>query len=411
MRYGDRDIRHTQIADEMLDHWMPHLTGGEWKVLCYLARKIFGWQKRDDTVAIRQFVTGETTKEGQVLDGGTGLKERQVQQILAILVDAGIVAKTERAAPSGKTLPCAFKLNLGVDWVAAKQFLEENRKLYYGNGGKSKNGKGAVHCTLDDPGEGAVDCGERVQSTAPVGVSSTAPMLGTGGVSSTAPTTNKDIYKADNNNNRQEQPSSEAGSKGGEVPTDVVAGGGPRTPLHIDLVAGAAPQTPPPFEVEGAEILTASDVEGLKAAEKKGWQPHEFRLLVKMAIMARNEEIERASRPAPAPPAESPPRPAPPPAPEARLKSKSSGFAPVSGLLGHPGGMEGVYRAFCEGAEKSAVCAELIEWGVRKEKAEEIVARSGAERVMVWMEKAAAKEDKAAYLVSLSQLAIKGSSK
>lgn len=84
---------HTQIPNDYLDYFMEHLNGAEWKCLCYIARRTFGFQKRQDKISISQFVDGITSKEGIKLDGGTGLSKQSVISAIKVLVDVGILEK------------------------------------------------------------------------------------------------------------------------------------------------------------------------------------------------------------------------------------------------------------------------------------------------------------------------------
>ena len=40
----------TQVPDVLLDHWMAELSGTEFKVLLYVARRTYGFGKEADTV-------------------------------------------------------------------------------------------------------------------------------------------------------------------------------------------------------------------------------------------------------------------------------------------------------------------------------------------------------------------------
>lgn len=66
---GFAEPNYTQIPNQFLDNWLPHLTGSETKVLLYVFRRTFGFQKRNgDWIGIRQICRGLPGK-----DQGTGL--------------------------------------------------------------------------------------------------------------------------------------------------------------------------------------------------------------------------------------------------------------------------------------------------------------------------------------------------
>lgn len=85
----------TQVPNHVLDHWMAELSGAEFKVLLYIVRRTFGFQKESDSISISQIVSGITTRDGRVLDKGTGLSRKAVTLALKALEDKHLV-KAER---------------------------------------------------------------------------------------------------------------------------------------------------------------------------------------------------------------------------------------------------------------------------------------------------------------------------
>lgn len=70
------------------DEVMPFLdTEGELKVLLYIFRHTYGWQKECDCISISQFVGGIVTKRGKRLDYGTGLAKSTVVSALTSVVE------------------------------------------------------------------------------------------------------------------------------------------------------------------------------------------------------------------------------------------------------------------------------------------------------------------------------------
>jgi hypothetical protein len=72
----------TPVPDEVFDLLLPQLNGAELKVLLYICRRTFGFKKQWDSISLNQIATGITTRDGRVLDWGTGLSKRHVQRAL-----------------------------------------------------------------------------------------------------------------------------------------------------------------------------------------------------------------------------------------------------------------------------------------------------------------------------------------
>lgn len=84
----------TMVPDEVFDMLMPELSNAELRVTLYIVRRTFGFKKTDDDISLRQMVQGITTKDGRVLDGGTGLSKASVARGVNGLVEKGIIEKT-----------------------------------------------------------------------------------------------------------------------------------------------------------------------------------------------------------------------------------------------------------------------------------------------------------------------------
>jgi hypothetical protein len=84
-----------QFPNSIADHFMDLLTSEEWKVISYLARRTFGFNKTEDRVTLSQFSKGITTREGKRLDGGTGLSVTAVKRALDELVRFGLVLRLD----------------------------------------------------------------------------------------------------------------------------------------------------------------------------------------------------------------------------------------------------------------------------------------------------------------------------
>src|SRR5437868_6834910 len=82
---------YTQVPDEAFDELMPLLSGAEWKSLCYIFRRTFGFKKVSDSITLNQMVDGITTRDGKKLDHGTGLSKSAVATALKTLIEKGIL--------------------------------------------------------------------------------------------------------------------------------------------------------------------------------------------------------------------------------------------------------------------------------------------------------------------------------
>jgi phage replication O-like protein O len=102
----------TQIPNEVFDTLMPHLSGGELKVLLYICRRTFGFRKDSDSISLTQISKGITTKAGKVLDQGTGLSRRQVQRALRVLENRKVIEVTRKIDETGLNEINTYRLNV-----------------------------------------------------------------------------------------------------------------------------------------------------------------------------------------------------------------------------------------------------------------------------------------------------------
>lgn len=92
----------TQIPDEAFDFLMPRLSPAEWKVLCYIMRRTFGFKKSSDDISLKQMVEGIQKKDGTVLDEGTGLSKAGVAKcVTSLLAMEIIIAVRNRSREHG----------------------------------------------------------------------------------------------------------------------------------------------------------------------------------------------------------------------------------------------------------------------------------------------------------------------
>jgi phage replication O-like protein O len=75
---------------------MYDLTGAELKVLLYICRRTFGFKKESDNISLSQLVNGIKTRDGKVLDRGTGLSKDSVSRVVKSLEEKGIIVRNRR---------------------------------------------------------------------------------------------------------------------------------------------------------------------------------------------------------------------------------------------------------------------------------------------------------------------------
>jgi|GEM_PF-1098537 DNA-binding transcriptional ArsR family regulator len=111
----------TQIPNLILDHLLPALAEPETKCILYICRRTFGFGKSKDRISLSQFTRGIKTKDGQVLDHGTGLSRPAVVWALQRLVAAGVIY-TEQTTKGN-----FFELNLNLNIEAALKIISDMR--------------------------------------------------------------------------------------------------------------------------------------------------------------------------------------------------------------------------------------------------------------------------------------------
>ncbi|HEY8311261.1 MAG TPA: replication protein, partial [Gemmatimonadaceae bacterium] len=84
----------TIVPDDVFDVLMPRLADAELRILLYIIRRTFGFKKNSDDISLRQMVEGITTRDGRVLDSGTGLSKPTVARGLAGLREKRIIVAT-----------------------------------------------------------------------------------------------------------------------------------------------------------------------------------------------------------------------------------------------------------------------------------------------------------------------------
>lgn len=76
--------------------WWHLLSGAEQKVLDYILRHTWGYQKNEDSISRKQFQKGIQKKDGEWADKGTGLSQAAITQALKGLEEKGFIFRSGR---------------------------------------------------------------------------------------------------------------------------------------------------------------------------------------------------------------------------------------------------------------------------------------------------------------------------
>jgi hypothetical protein len=148
-----------QTPNAYVDLVMPYLTGEEYKVLTYAVRRILGFQKRQDHISLSQFTDGTKSKDGEVLDSGTGLSVETVKKCLASLVSFGLMLRLKENDT---------KTNLGtlwalqwdgekVNWQALKERNEKKSKTHKKKMAKARSMRQTPVSAIEDGGANGIE--------------------------------------------------------------------------------------------------------------------------------------------------------------------------------------------------------------------------------------------------------------
>jgi hypothetical protein len=126
----------TQIPDVILDRWMAELSGAEFKVLLYIARRTYGFGKDADDISLNQLDRGIRRRDGTWLDRGTGLSRSGVKAACSSLITKGLVIRSANVGNDGKEPEeSTYRLNLYAplpDGVGQKKAYPGRKKAYVG---------------------------------------------------------------------------------------------------------------------------------------------------------------------------------------------------------------------------------------------------------------------------------------
>lgn len=89
-----------------VDKYMSFLTNNELRVLVYMMRRIFGFHKHQDRIAISQITEGIVTKQGERLDYGAGLSKPACIKAIEGLSRFGLVVEVADNDPKAREGKC-----------------------------------------------------------------------------------------------------------------------------------------------------------------------------------------------------------------------------------------------------------------------------------------------------------------
>ena len=91
----------TVVPDDVFDVLMPELSEAELRVLLYIIRRTFGFKKNSDTISINQLIGGIKTRDGRVLDRGTGMSRQGVMRGVKGLLEKGVITVRKEVGEDG----------------------------------------------------------------------------------------------------------------------------------------------------------------------------------------------------------------------------------------------------------------------------------------------------------------------
>jgi len=114
----------------ILNGYVHILTGAEFKVLWYILRHTYGWQKIEDAISLTQLEEGIIKKSGDFLDKGTGLSRKTIVKAIGGLEKKGFV--TIKRTKGGRGLDYINKYAPKLQMVSKGNCLEEQKETVSG---------------------------------------------------------------------------------------------------------------------------------------------------------------------------------------------------------------------------------------------------------------------------------------
>ena len=95
----------TPTPDELFDVFLTQLTHAELKVLLYIIRRTYGFQKDSDSISISQISSGivirKGKRRGERLDSGAGIDKRTATRTVKSLEGKGLIVVERRRTEDG----------------------------------------------------------------------------------------------------------------------------------------------------------------------------------------------------------------------------------------------------------------------------------------------------------------------
>lgn len=163
--------RYTPVPDQLFDELLADLSGAELKVLLYIIRRTFGFKKERDRIALSQMVGGIVTRDGRVLDRGTGLHKGTVITALRGLREKGIILSQHNSSPERGNEETTYALKI-ADSVQARSG-EGPTLVGKSDQGPTSRGQARRSALQPPPLVGSRDQGEPESATSLAGGSGT----------------------------------------------------------------------------------------------------------------------------------------------------------------------------------------------------------------------------------------------
>ena len=98
---GFRSPRYTQTPNDLFDELLApgRLTEAELRVLLYIIRRTFGFNKDADAISLSQLSDGIVTRDGRRLDYGAGVQRKAAGRAVAGLEAKGIIVAARHSSP------------------------------------------------------------------------------------------------------------------------------------------------------------------------------------------------------------------------------------------------------------------------------------------------------------------------
>jgi hypothetical protein len=101
----------TPVPDIVFDRLLAKLGEAELKALLYIVRRTFGFKRDRDSISFNQFLRGITTRDGRVLDEGSGVRDRTtLSKALKSLEAKGIIVSQKGVDERGENTTTVYSL-------------------------------------------------------------------------------------------------------------------------------------------------------------------------------------------------------------------------------------------------------------------------------------------------------------